>query len=340
MTTRWEVETAVQDSRIEPTGRHVLLALLTKSTAGTAEIPPKYAPSYTDLERLTGLSRSALTEWMRALTDAKWVRRLPFEGESKEGFALSVGDPNASRAPRIRTQKTAATPSPVTDRALTDVDIPYRLAVHPELGDVPAGGTDRTAERHDPVSPGGTNGDAPIRKNSPTESSLTTPTLTGSLFEADADHQDEQPAKKPRARKPKNPEAIREDVQQICTHLAEAVVANGSKRPTINDKWRAEARLLLDEERDPKATVERVVALIDWIKTSDWWKAKVLAMPKLRAKYDEIRLDAVRDYNRKKALESGSFNGSGYRAQKVNHDEPGQHTASWDRRRANAQQQQ
>lgn len=34
------------------------------------------------------------------------------------------------------------------------------------------------------------------------------------------------------------------------------------------------------------------------------------------------------------------INGGGYRAQKVNHDEPGQHKASWDRRRANAQQQQ
>ncbi|MEU8158012.1 hypothetical protein AB0B94_30535 [Micromonospora sp. NPDC048986] len=37
---------------------------------------------------------------------------------------------------------------------------------------------------------------------------------------------------------------------------------------------------------------------------------------------------------------STHMNGAGYRAQKVNHDEPGAHKASWDRRRQHAQQQQ
>ncbi len=96
-----------------------------------------------------------------------------------------------------------------------------------------------------------------------------------------------KPAKaKPKRTKPKVGEIPRPDADEICEYLAEAVIASGSKSPTITDKWRSEARLLLDDERDPKATVEKVKALIDWIQTSDWWKSRVLAMPKLLAKYD------------------------------------------------------
>lgn len=337
MTTRWEVEAAVGASGIAPIGRFLLLSLLTKTTAGTAVIPPKHAPSYTDLESLTGLSRSTLIEWMKALTDGGWVKRVAFEGESKEGFALSMGDPGVAPAPRPRGGRPSSAARIPAPRAEMDTDAPYRLAVHPEGATVPPGGTDRTAERYSTVPPGGTTDDVLLIRNSPTESSLTTSTLTPPLFGEDATT-DEAPPKK--ARKSRKVEQHREDVERICQHLVEAVVANGSKRPTITDKWRTEARLLLDEERSPTATPERVIALIDWVKTNEWWQARVLSMPKLRAKYDEVRLDALRDYNRKNGQGAGSTNGFGYRSQKVNHDEPGAHKRSWDRRRQQHAQQQ
>jgi len=110
--------------------------------------------------------------------------------------------------------------------------------------------------------------------------------------------------KKPARRKTKIADDERPDVVEICNYLADKVEAGGSKRPPIGKQWFTEARLLLDEKREPKATVEKVKALIDWIQDSDWWKPKVLAMPKLRAKYDEIRLDAVRDYKRKQAAQN------------------------------------
>jgi hypothetical protein len=122
------------------------------------------------------------------------------------------------------------------------------------------------------------------------------------LFDVDVEPPpiEDKPKKRTR-RKTKVADDERPDVVEICEYLANAVEAGGSKRPPIGKKWFTDARLLLDEVRDPKATVEKVKALIDWIQGDDWWKPRVLAMPKLRAKYDEVRLDAVRDFNRRKA---------------------------------------
>lgn len=122
------------------------------------------------------------------------------------------------------------------------------------------------------------------------------------LFDVNAEAPSTEDKPKQRSRrKTKIADDERADVVEICEYLANAVAAGGSKRPPIGKKWFTEARLLLDEEREPKATVGKVKALIDWIQGNDWWKPRVLAMPKLRAKYDEVRLDAVRDFNRKKA---------------------------------------
>jgi hypothetical protein len=125
------------------------------------------------------------------------------------------------------------------------------------------------------------------------------------LFDVDVEPPptDDEPKKRPR-RKTKVADEDRADVVEICEYLANAVAAGGSKRPPIGKKWFTEARLLLDEKRDPQATTEKVKALIDWIQSNDWWKPRVLAMPKLRAKYDEIRLDAVRDFKRKQAVQN------------------------------------
>lgn len=311
MTTRWEVEDAVNRSDIEPPGRHIVLALLTKSVADTAEIPPKHAPTFTELERLTGYSRSTLVEWMQALMSFGWVRRMRVEGESREGLALSVGDRCAARAPRQRTKRAAPVAQIPAPRTGEDIDGAYRQAVRDGADGVSPGGMERIAWRHGSVSPGDTDAaDTFFKKNSPTESSLTMTPLTPPLFAGTA-LPAEAPTPKPKTPRAKKEEPHREDVERICKYLADAIVAGGSARPTVSAKWRTEARLLLDADRNPKATPERVTALIDWIQTNDWWKAKILSMPKLRAKYDEIRLDAFRDYNRKKSQGIG-VNGERY----------------------------
>lgn len=298
------MEKAVKASGIDITGKCILLVLLSESNANTAEIPLNHTPTFSDLEKSTSASRSTLVEWMRALTAAGWVRKLSVEGGSRAGYALSVGDPNACREPRKRAAKAGSGGSTPALFSATDADEACRQAVQGAEGGMPPGDTSHAARRYAPMPPGDTPDDGVLIRNSPTESSTTGLTLNPELF--DQEGSTPAPTKKRRPRKPEEP---RDDVQQICEYLVDHVVSTGSKRPTISDKWRTEARLLLDENRTPKATPERVIALINWIKTNEWWRAKVLSMPKLRANYDEIRLDAVRDFNRKQGRLGGYSSG-------------------------------
>lgn len=83
----------------------------------------------------------------------------------------------------------------------------------------------------------------------------------------------------------------RADVDRICTHLADRIEANGSKRPTITKGWRDAARLMLD--RDGRTEAE-VAGAIDWCQRDEFWRSNILSMPKLREKYDQLRLQAQR----------------------------------------------
>ena len=81
----------------------------------------------------------------------------------------------------------------------------------------------------------------------------------------------------------------REDVQSLCQHLADRIVANGSKQPTIGKGWIDAARLLLDRDaRD----LDEAHRLIDWCQDDSFWRTNVLSMPKFREKYDALRLRA------------------------------------------------
>lgn len=87
----------------------------------------------------------------------------------------------------------------------------------------------------------------------------------------------------------------RPDVEQICRHLADRIEANGSKRPTINKSWRDAARRLIDRDgRSP----EQIMRAIDWCQDDDFWRSNILSMPKLREKYDQLRLAAQRNGTR------------------------------------------
>jgi hypothetical protein len=304
MTSRWEVEKAVKASGMEPTGRHIMLTLLSEANASTAEIPPSHAPSYTDLEKMTGLSRSALIEWMTALTNAGWVSRKQIEGEPKTAVALSVGESKATRPPRRRASKPATTPHFPTPRKPTSIDAAYRQAVQGETNAIPPGGTNHTAERYDTVPPGGTVNQGHLIKNSPTESSTTNSTLTPPLFAEDA-----PPAPKKRAPKPRKPETYREDVERICAHLAKRVIANGSAAK-VTDSWRREARLLLDEKRPIPVTVEKVIALIDWCQADDFWAPNIRCMKTFRKQYDGLRLRALNEY--KQGRRNGGLGSNGH----------------------------
>lgn len=100
-------------------------------------------------------------------------------------------------------------------------------------------------------------------------------------------------------------EPTRVDVEQICRHLAEQIVANGSKRPTITAEWRRQARLLLDEERADPTSVRQVVNLIDWCQRDPFWRSNIQSMPTFRRQYDQLRLKALAEAEAKKESQSG-----------------------------------
>jgi hypothetical protein len=83
----------------------------------------------------------------------------------------------------------------------------------------------------------------------------------------------------------------RDDADRLCEHLADKIEANGSRRPAVNAKWRDAARLLIDKDG---RTEEQVHAAIDWCQQDEFWRANILSMPKLREKYDQLRMHAMR----------------------------------------------
>jgi uncharacterized protein YdaU (DUF1376 family) len=89
-------------------------------------------------------------------------------------------------------------------------------------------------------------------------------------------------------------EPSRLDVESVCTHLADKIASNGSKRPTITAAWRTSARLMIDLD---KRTPEQIHKAIDWCQSDEFWRANILSVPKLREKFDQLRLAAQRPVN-------------------------------------------
>jgi hypothetical protein len=84
---------------------------------------------------------------------------------------------------------------------------------------------------------------------------------------------------------------LRRDVDQLCERLVTRMVENGCKKPTITDRWRDSARLLLDRD---KRDLHEALTLIDWSQSDDFWRANVQSMPTFREQYDRLRLQSQR----------------------------------------------
>lgn len=92
------------------------------------------------------------------------------------------------------------------------------------------------------------------------------------------------PEPKP-APKPKRPEPPRDDVNQLCGRLRDAVTNGGFRKPNVTEDWRRQARLLLDAD---KRELGQALRLIDWATSHSFWAPNVLSMPKFREKYDQL----------------------------------------------------
>jgi hypothetical protein len=126
---------------------------------------------------------------------------------------------------------------------------------------------------------------APLKPSSPS-STLSTPQILHPLEKTDvfttSTGRSEVPVKEVSA-------ISRQDVEQACRHLADRIEANGSKRPVIGKRWRDAARLMLDKDG---RTEQQLSAAIDWCQDHEFWRANIMSMPKLREKYDQLRLQA------------------------------------------------
>jgi len=89
----------------------------------------------------------------------------------------------------------------------------------------------------------------------------------------------------------------RADVLRVCEYLADAIAENGSKRPAITKGWQDEARRMLDLDGRSEA---EVLKAIDWCQRGEsdrarFWRPNVMSMTKLRAKFDQMRLQAANE---------------------------------------------
>lgn len=106
-------------------------------------------------------------------------------------------------------------------------------------------------------------------------------------------------------------EPIRDDVERLCLHLTDRIVDNGSRRPSVTNGWRKAARLLMDKDGRSEAEIH---AAIDWCQTDPFWKANILSMPKLREKYDQMRLQSERRNSSAEQSRNGIFDRAMQRA--------------------------
>lgn len=86
-------------------------------------------------------------------------------------------------------------------------------------------------------------------------------------------------------------EPVRSDVEGLCRYFLGRLTANGVQA-AITDRWRTEARLLLDRDKRDAAEIRTV---IDWATSDTFWRSNVLSVPKLREKYDQLRLGMERE---------------------------------------------
>lgn len=255
MPCRWDVTKAVRASSLPAPSRLIMLVLADVAEVGSAEIPEQFTPSLGVLERETGLSRRTVQTHLAALETAGWIVRVrPSTAE-----AMWRGE---------RVRYGLAIPSPVVQEVhqggAGDAPPLVQEMHHPSAGVTPG----VVQELH-----GGGAGAAPLYTDLSDQDQIKEPSSS----------------EKPTTRR--KPEPERSDVEQICTHLADQIEANGSKRPTITAKWRTEARLLIDKDG---RTVEQIIRAIDWCQNDPFWHSNILSIPKLREKYDVLRLQATR----------------------------------------------
>jgi hypothetical protein len=78
----------------------------------------------------------------------------------------------------------------------------------------------------------------------------------------------------------------------LCNLLADLMVGNGVKRPTVSGKWVGDIDKLI---RIDEKTVEQVEAAIRWSQADSFWSSNIHSPAALRKQYEKMRLQAQRN---------------------------------------------
>lgn len=108
---------------------------------------------------------------------------------------------------------------------------------------------------------------------------------------------------------PRPSDSARPEVLRLCNQLADAVAADGTRRPTVGQRWLDACRLLLDKDLEPtgedmKMREKRVEFVIRWIHGTpgNFWASNVLSMPKLREKWPQLTKEIRREQEQRRKL--------------------------------------
>lgn len=86
------------------------------------------------------------------------------------------------------------------------------------------------------------------------------------------------------------------EIITLCNLLADLMVGNGVKRPTVSGKWLSDMDKL---NRIDEKTFEQIEAAIRWSQNDSFWSSNIHSPAALRKQYEKMRLQAVRNKSTK-----------------------------------------
>jgi DNA-binding MarR family transcriptional regulator len=91
-----------------------------------------------------------------------------------------------------------------------------------------------------------------------------------------------------------------EESKRLANFLADALVANGCKRPSVTDRWVSGIeKIIRIDGRSP----EQVEAAISWSQKNEFWRSVILSPDALRRHYEKMRLQAQAGSGKRVALD-------------------------------------
>lgn len=116
---------------------------------------------------------------------------------------------------------------------------------------------------------------------------------SSSLFTSEQKSSDPTPPAEPKPPKPR-----RIDVERLVDRLRTRLVENGIKVPTGFERWRDQARWLIDID---KRDLDQALRLIDWATSHHFWCVNIQSMDKFRKQYDKLLTQARQEHHHSRA---------------------------------------